>query len=76
MKMAFGLLPALALGSALALAPQPSFANCGLGNDNGRGEGCEVKGAPAPLLGFGLPGLAVGISYGAYLLARRRRNAN
>ena len=74
MKFAFGVLPALALGTVLLLSPQPSFANCG--NDKPVGRGCEteVKGAPAPLIGLGLPGLAIGIGYGAYLLVRRRRS--
>jgi hypothetical protein len=34
----------------------------------------DPRGAPAPLLGAGLPGLAIGIGYAAYLFARRRRN--
>ena len=34
----------------------------------------NCKGAPVPLIGAGLPGLAVGIGYGVYWLARRRRN--
>ena len=76
MKFAFGILPALALGTVLLLSPQPSFANCG--NDKPVGNGCttDVRGAPAPLLGMGLPGLAIGIGYGAYLFARRRRSAS
>jgi hypothetical protein len=71
MKNAFRLLPAIALAAALGFTPQPSFANCG---HNGKdvGNGC-AKGAPAPLIGAGLPGLAAGLGYGAYLLARRRR---
>jgi hypothetical protein len=36
------------------------------------GQGCLS--APAPLIGAGLPGIAIGIGYGAYLLVRRRRN--
>jgi hypothetical protein len=70
MKIAFRILPAIALASALVLVPRPSLANCG-SNDNGRGEGCE---APAPLIGAGLSGVAIVIGYGGYLLARRRRN--
>jgi len=75
MKIPFSILPAIALAAALVLVPQPSLANCGH-NDNGRGEGCEKDphGAPAPLLGAGLPGLAIGIGYGVYWLVRRRRN--
>ena len=34
----------------------------------------DPRGAPAPLLGAGLSGIAIGIGYGAYLLVRRRRN--
>jgi hypothetical protein len=71
MKFVFSILPALAFGCVLVLAPQPSFANCG--NDKDVGKGCEIKGAPAPLIGVGLPGLAIGIGYGAYLFSRRRR---
>jgi len=40
------------------------------GGQNGDG----TRGAPAPLLGAALPGLAVGIGYGVYWLVRRRRN--
>jgi hypothetical protein len=69
-KNTLRVLPAMALAAALAFLPQPSFANCG--NDKDVGNGC-AKGAPAPLLGAGLPGLAAGIGYGAYWLARRRR---
>ena len=72
MKFIFGISPAIALVSALVLVPEPSLANC---SDNGKlvGKGCSVS-APAPLIGAGLSGLAIGIGYGAYLLARRRRN--
>jgi hypothetical protein len=33
------------------------------------------RGAPAPLLGAGLPGLGIALGYGAYWLARRRNKA-
>jgi hypothetical protein len=72
MKIASAILPAMALASALVLASQPSLANCG--NDKPVGNGCATKGAPAPLIGVGLPGLAIGIAFGAYWLVRRRRN--
>jgi hypothetical protein len=38
------------------------------GGQNGNG----TVGAPAPLIGAGLPGLAIGIGYGIYWLRRRR----
>jgi hypothetical protein len=47
----------------------PAFAQNGQGQ-NGNG----TLGAPAPLIGAGLPGLAIGIGYGVYWLVRRRRN--
>ena len=37
-------------------------------------EGRIFGGAPVPLMGAGLPGLAIGIGYGVYWLVRRRRN--
>jgi len=71
MKIGLGILPAIALASALTLFPACSKACNGNGNcENAPG---QLKGAPAPLLGAGLPGLAVGVGYGIYLLKRRRR---
>jgi hypothetical protein len=40
------------------------------GNNNNGNNGSV--GAPAPLIGAGLPGLAIGIGYGIYWLRRRR----
>jgi hypothetical protein len=74
MKIAFRILPAIVLVAGLATFPRPSFA-CDPGVTGTCGDATgQNKGAPAPLLGAGLPGLAIGIGYGAYLLVRRRRN--
>jgi hypothetical protein len=76
MKIAFRILPAIVLVAGLATFPRPSFAcDPGVTGKCGEAPGQQIKGAPAPLLGAGLPGLAIGIGYGAYLLVRRRRNA-
>jgi hypothetical protein len=72
MKNTYAIFSAAALAAVLILAPQPSLANCG--NDKPVGNGCEAKGAPAPLIGVGLPGLAIGLGYGTYWLTRRRRS--
>jgi hypothetical protein len=73
MKFVLCVLPALFLASAFVLVPEPSLANCG-SNGKDTGNGCSVS-APAPLIGAGIPGIAIGIGYGVFLLVRRRRNA-
>jgi len=55
-------------------AVSPALANCGNDKPVGVGNGCAV-GAPAPLLGAGLPGLGIAFGYGAYWFVRRRRKA-
>jgi hypothetical protein len=56
----------------------PAFAQNGQGQNgqgqNGRDHDHDPHGAPAPLIGAGIPGFAVGIGYGVYWLVRRRRN--
>jgi len=42
------------------------------GNSGGTNGGSTYRGAPGPIVGAGLPVLAIG--YGVYLLVRRRRN--
>jgi hypothetical protein len=41
---------------------------------NGQDRDHDPRGAPAPLIGAGISGVAVGIGYGVYWLVRRRRN--
>ena len=75
MKIALVVLPALVLASALTFFSPPAVACNDRGNcDNAPGHNKEIRGAPAPLIGFGLSGLAIGLGYGAYWLVRRRRN--
>jgi hypothetical protein len=61
-----------------ALANPVGIPNGGVGNGNGNGNGNQthVQGAPGPLVGAGIPALAIGLGYGAYWLVRRRRNAS
>ena len=72
MKFIFGISPAIALVSALVLVPGPSLAG-GCGNGVAKGNP-HCLSAPAPLIGAGLSGIAIGIGYGAYFLVRRRRD--
>jgi hypothetical protein len=61
--------------AALAALSIPSLADPGNGNGFGQGDGGgrdhKMSGAPGPLVGAGLPFIAVG--YGAYWLVRRYR---
>jgi len=61
------------LGTMPAFADRGGIPNGGVGN--GVGNGNQVHGAPAPLLGLGIPAaLAVGgVLFGAKLVGRRRR---
>jgi hypothetical protein len=74
MKIGLSVLPAIVLASALTVAAQPSFAcTPGVTGKCGDAPG-QNKGAPAPLLGAGVPGLVIGLGYGAYWFTRRRRS--
>ena len=62
---------AASLGSALMLAPVSASACNGNGNcENAPGQN-RFHGAPGPVVGAGLPVLAIG--YGVYWLVKRRR---
>jgi hypothetical protein len=68
MKMALGCLFAAMFGASLLLTLPPAAA-C-----NGNGNCDHNHPAPGPIVGAGLPGLAVG--YGIFWLVRRRRRAD
>ena len=64
--------------AVLAALCIPALAGGGNGNGHGNGSnggkgGNHMGGVPGPLVGAGLPFIAVG--YGAYLLIRRRRKS-
>lgn len=70
MRMKLDILLALIVATALTTVAERSYAcpgNCGDAPS-------QNKGAPAPVLGAGIPGLVIGIGYGAYLIVRRRRS--
>jgi hypothetical protein len=58
----------LTAASFSAMAGNGQGGNCD-GNCNGNG----VRGAPGPVLGAGLPALAMGAGYGIYWLRSRKR---
>jgi hypothetical protein len=67
------------IGAVIAIGlSSPAFADSGfcLFGCGGKGGGGWTHDAPAPLIGAGLPGLAIGLGYGAYWIARRRRKAS
>ena len=76
MQMTLGPLSAAALVFALMAVTSPALAkeHENPGNGNGNGGGRDVRGAPGPIAGAGLPVLAIG--YGVYWLVKRRRKPN
>ena len=71
MKTASRFLSATALVFLLASLTLPVFTMPALAQKGGGGGGGGIKGAPGPIVGAGLPVLAIG--YGVYWLVKRRR---
>ena len=62
-------------GAILSAVSMSAFAGDGQGGNctgNCNGDG-GYRGAPGPVVGAGLPALAIGIGYAAYWLVKRRR---
>jgi hypothetical protein len=69
-----GILSAVTVVSALTFVFAPAQACQDHGNcADAPGHNQHPIDAPAPLLGAGIPGLAIGLAYGAYWLVRRRK---
>lgn len=74
MKAISGVLPAAILVISFTIGASPTLACNDRGNcANAPGHNKQVKGAPGPIAGAGLPILAVG--YGVYWLVRRRHKS-
>jgi len=75
MKITLGTVSAAALAFALMIVTPPALACNGNGNcDNAPGHLKDLKGAPGPIAGAGLPILAIG--YGVYWLVKRHRKVD
>lgn len=75
MKVILSFLPAAIFAISMTASTSSALACNDRGNcANAPGHNKEVRGAPGPIAGAGLPILAVG--YGVYWLVRRRRTAS
>jgi hypothetical protein len=63
----------LSAASMSAYAQNQNGQGC---NGNCGGNGGGYHGAPGPIVGAGLPALAIGIGFGVYWLRKRRRGVN
>ena len=64
----------LCISALPALADPGGIPNGGVGNGNGNGNEKHILGAPAPLLGAGIPAALIlgGVLLGAKLIRRKR----
>ncbi len=63
-------------GAVMLMATAPSFAMGwwipGHGGDNGGGKPPQSHSAPGPVIGIGLPALAIAGGYALYMIRRRK----